>query len=274
MKFKRILSMLLMLSIIIIVSACSFLSVSSDKVDHIVYDYLNNKYPDLEFEIKSHTQDTYTSGRYVYDIFCKTTGVDFTLYHSSFLTTDSYSVVYANASAEKSLREPFGEEFGSLYIEKIQWVNFYADGSDGYRFRDMTTQKLPDSIKDIKEIYSFVLKTNSFETTAEAAKILKETISEFYDAGVVLETITFQFYLTKDSVLLTTDTETILNATEETLEQLLTHIADAQVTDEIVEVVPSSGIKKAEYFLKDQKDLSVTESDKNVKSTETENISQ
>jgi thiaminase len=70
---------------------------------------------------------------------------------------------------------------------------------------------------------------------------------------VVLEEITFQFYLTKDSVFLTTDTETILNATEETLEQLLTHIADARVTDEIVEVIPSSGIKKAEYFLKNQK---------------------
>ena len=63
MKFKRILSMSLMLSILIIASACSFLSVSSsDKVETVIADYLNNKYPDLEFEIGIHTQDTYTSG--------------------------------------------------------------------------------------------------------------------------------------------------------------------------------------------------------------------
>ena len=88
MKFKRILSMLLMLSVLIVVSSCSFLPVSSsDKVETIVYDYLKNKYPDLTFEIKGYIHDTYTSGRYFFDVFCTTTSVDFTVHYSSFLTT-------------------------------------------------------------------------------------------------------------------------------------------------------------------------------------------
>ena len=138
MKFKRILSIFLMLSILILSSSCSFLNVSSSvKVETVISDYLNNKYPALEFEIGSYTQDTYTSGRYVFNVYCKTTSVEFTVYHSSFLTTDSYSVVYANYAMEKSLLSILGEEFCELYVNNIQWKNLYADGSDGYRFRTM-----------------------------------------------------------------------------------------------------------------------------------------
>ncbi|MBR5187572.1 MAG: hypothetical protein IKW18_03785, partial [Clostridia bacterium] len=72
MKFKRILSIFLMLSILILSASCSFLNVSSSvKVETVISDYLSNKYPDLEFEIRGYTQDTYTSGRYVFNVFCK-----------------------------------------------------------------------------------------------------------------------------------------------------------------------------------------------------------
>lgn len=263
--------MSLMLSILIIASACSFLSVSSsDKVETVIADYLNNKYPDLEFEIGIHTQDTYTSGRYVYNIRCKTTDVDFTLYHSSFLTTDSYSVVCANSSMEKSLRALFLDEFNSQYVKTIQWMNFYADGSDGYRFRDVSVTKLPYPITDVTEIYRFTLKDNSFETEAEIVQVMKEAVTEFENEGIVLEKITFQFVLGKDTVLLTTDTSTVQLSPEEKLEALLIQIGVAQGTNELVEVVYGSNLKKAEYFLKNNDDQFLEESERGTESTETE----
>lgn len=263
--------MLLMLSILIIASACSFLSVSSsDKAETTVYDYLQNKYPGLEFEIKSYTQDTYTSGRYVYNILCKTTNVDFTLYHSSFLTTDSYSVVCANSSMEKSLRALFLDEFNSQYVKTVQWMNFYAEGSDGYRFRDVSVAKVPYPTSDVTEIYRFTLKDNSFETEAELVQVMKEAISEFENEGIVLEKITFQFVFGKDTILLTTDTSTVQLSTEEKLEALLVHIGVTQGTNELVEVVYGSNLKKVEYFLKNNDDQFLEESDSDKETTETE----
>ncbi|MBE6664778.1 MAG: hypothetical protein E7603_00975 [Ruminococcaceae bacterium] len=253
MKLKRILSVLLLLSVLLSVAACSFLSVSSsDKVETTVYDYLKNKYPDLAFEIKSYTKDTYTSGRYVFSVFCTTTAVDFTVYHSSFLTTDSYSVVHVNADMEKSLRDILGEELDSRYAETVQWKNLYADGSDGYRFRNMDITKMPYAPTEVSEIYRFALKNNSYETETEAVQAMKNVIAKFADAGIVLNKIVFQFSLGKDTVLLTTDTYTVQTAAEETLENLLVHIKTAQETDTLVEVVYGSDLKKAEYFLENQ----------------------
>ena len=263
MKFKRILSIFLMLSILILSSSCSFLNVSSSvKVETVISDYLNNKYPDLEFEIGSYTQDTYTSGRYVFNVYCKTTSVEFTVYHSSFLTTDSYSVVYANYAMEKSLLSILGEEFCELYVNNIQWKNLYADGSDGYRFRTMELEKIPYAVSEVSEIYGFVLKNGTNETEVTVAQIMKEAVSKFSAAGIQLEKIVFQFAIGKDTVLLTTDAYTVQTATEEELDLLLLHIEEAQTTDEIVEIVFGSDIKKAEYFLKDseeQPDQDITE---------------
>lgn len=250
MKLKRILSALLVLSVLLGASACSFISVSSsDKVETTVYDYLKNKYPDLAFEIKSYTQDTYTSGRYVFNVFCTTTLVDFTVYHSSFLTTDSYSVICANADMEKSLRAILGEELDALYAETVQWKNLYADGSDGYRFRTMDITKIPYAPAEISEIYRLALKNDSYETEAEVVQAMKTVIAKFADAGIDLKKIVFEFILGEDTVLLTTDTYTIQTETEESLENLLVHIKTAQATDDIVEVVFGADLKKAEYFL-------------------------
>ena len=253
MKLKRILSALLLLSVLFGAAACSFLSVSSsEKVETTVYDYLKNKYPGLTFEIKSYTQDTYTSGRYVFDVFCTTTAVEFTVYHSSFLTTDSYSVVYANADMEKSLRSILGAEFDAQYAKTVQWKNLYVDGSDGYRFRNMDVTKIPYAPAEVSEIYRFALKADSYATEAEAVQAMKNVIAKFADAGITLEKIVFQFSRGKDTVLLTTDTYTVQTASEETLENLLVHIKTAQETDMLVEVVYGADLKKAEYFLESQ----------------------
>ena len=273
MKLKRILSALLVLSVLLGASACSFLSVSSsDKVETTVYDYLKNKYPDLTFEIKSYTQDTYTSGRYVFNIFCTTTSVDFTVYHSSFLTTDSYSVICANADMEKSLRAILGEELEAQYAETVQWKNLYADGSDGYRFRNMDITKIPYAPAEVSEIYRFALKKGSYETEAEAVQVMKSAIAKFADAGIVLEKIVFQFTLGKDTVMLTTDTYTVQTETAESLEKLLVHIKTAQETDEVVEVVFGADLKKAEYFLENRNGNSNEED--SSETTETSNTEQ
>ena len=234
-----------------------------------MYDYLKNKYPGLTFEIKSYTQDTYTSGRYVFDVFCTTTAVDFTVYHSSFLTTDSYSVVYANADMEKSLRSILGEELDTRYAKTVQWKNLYVDGSDGYRFRNMDITQIPYAPTEVSEIYRFALKDDSYATETEAVQAMKTVIARFADAGVILEKIVFQFSLGKDTVLLTTDTYTVQTATEETLENLLVHIKTVQETDMLVQVVYGADLKKAEYFLESQ-----TENSDGADSSETSDTEQ
>ena len=178
--------------------------------------------------------------------------MDFTVYHSSFLTTDSYSVICANTDMEKSLRAILGEELDARYADAVQWKNLYADGSDGYRFRTMDITKIPYAPAEISEIYRFALKNNSYETEAEAVQAMKAVIAKFADAGIDLKKIVFQFTLGKDTVLLTTDTYTVQTETEESLENLLVHIKTAQETDEIVEIVFGEDLKKAEYFLEIQ----------------------
>ena len=105
MKSVRIfLAAMLSLFILSGVAACNFLTTPpSEKLELNIYDYLEKKYPDLEFEIKSYTQDNYTSGKYVFNVSCKTTDIDFLVYQSSFLVTDSYSVTHANLSMEEML---------------------------------------------------------------------------------------------------------------------------------------------------------------------------
>ncbi len=253
MKFKQILSVLLLLSILIGACACSFLSVSSsDKVETAIFDYLKNKYPNLNFEIKGYTQDMYTSGRYVFRVFCTDTSVDFTVYHSSFLTTDSYSVIYANMRMEESLREMFGEEFNASYVESIRWKDIYVEGWEDYRFRDMDITKIPYAVSEVSDIRLFVLKNDSCTNEAEAVETMKAVVSKFDEAGIDLKKIVFQMTFGKDTVLLTTDAYSVRTATEKEFTERLVHIAKAQGTDDFVQVFYGQDLKTAEYFLKNE----------------------
>ena len=264
MKFKQILSVLLLLSVLIGASACSFLSVStSDKVETAIYDYLNNKYPGLNFEIKSYTQDTYTSGRYVFQVFCSDTSVDFTVYHSSFLTTDSYSVIYANLRMEETLREMFGEEFNALYVDSVRWKDIYVEGCENYRFRDMDITKIPYAISEISDIRLFVLADDSCTDEAEAVDSMKAVIAKFAEAGVHLKKIVFQMKLGKDTIFLTTDAYSVQTADQTEFTERLVHIANAQGTDDFVQVFFGQDLKTAEYFLmsEDEKNDADTQKD-------------
>jgi len=253
MKLKQILSVLLLFVILIGATACSFLSVSSsDKVETAIYDYLKNKYPDLSFEIKSYTQDTYTSGRYVFHVFCSDTAVDFTVYHSSFLTTDSYSVICANLCMEDSLRTVFGKEFNDLYVESIQWKNVYSDGCEGYRFREMDLQQVPYAVSEVSDVQNFILKQESCENETEAAEAMKAVIDGFGAAGINLEKIVFQFRLGQDTVFLTTDSYSVQNTEMEAFSDFVVRIAAAQGSDDVVKVFYGQDLKKAEYFLTDE----------------------
>lgn len=225
---------------------------SSDKVETAIYDYLKNKYPNLNFEIKGRTQDMYTSGRYVFDVYCTDTSVVFTVYHSSFLTSDSYSVIYANNRMEESLRETFGEEFNEQYLDSLRWKDLYVEGCEGYRFRDMDITKIPYEVSEVSDIRLFVLKNDAFKGEAEAAEALKAVVAKFDEAGIDLKKIVFQMQLGKDTVLLTTDAYSVRTATEEELMERLVHIANAQGTDKYVQVFFGQDLKTAEYFLKNE----------------------
>lgn len=269
MKFKQILSMLLLLSILIGALGCSFLSISSsDKVETVIYDYLKSKYPNLNFEIKSRTQDNYTSGKYVFHVVCTDTGVDFTVYHSSFLTTDSYSVIYANMRMEESLREAFGEAFNDLFVDSIRWKDIYVEGCEDYRFRDMDLTKIPYAVSEVSDIRLFILKNESFKDETEAVQTLKTIVSKFDEIGIDLKKIVFQMKLGKDTVLLTTDAYSIRTAEETALAERLVHIANAQGTDDFVQVFYGQDLKTAEYFLKNETEKSDGEKEKNIQQTE------
>ena len=71
MKISRILlTAVLTLVLLIGTVACTLLTTTyTEELETNIYAYLNEKYPDLEFEIKSYTQDTYTSGKYVFRVF-------------------------------------------------------------------------------------------------------------------------------------------------------------------------------------------------------------
>ena len=264
MNLKQILLLLLLFSLLIGACACSFLTVSSsDKVENAIYAYLENKYPNLEFEIKGFSQDTYTSGRYVFYVYCADTSVDFTVYHSSFLTTDSYSVVYANLCMEQTVRAMFSEEFSTSCIDSVQWNDVYTEGYEGYRFRDMDIEKIPYAASEISEIYRFTLTAESCVDELEAAEIMKEIISRFDESDIDLQKIVFQLKFGKDTVLLTTDAYSVQNSSLDEFNDVILHIANAQNSDEAVKVFYGQDLKKAEYFL--------TEEDKNTEGNE-ENI--
>ena len=272
MKLKHVLSAFLLLAVLIGACACSFLTVPfSDKVETEIYDYLKTKYPNLNFEIKSYTQDTYTSGRYEFHVLCTDTSIEFTIYHSSFLTTDSYSVIYTNNRMEESLFEAFGEDFNSLYVESIRWKDIYVEGCENYRFRDMDITKVPYAVSEVSDIRLFVLKDDSCKDATEAANAINAVVSKFGDAGIDLKKIVFQMTLGKDTVLLTTDAHSVRASAETALAERLTHIANAQETDDFVQVFYGQDLKTAEYFLKNEdekSDKDKNENDENDKNKE------
>ena len=243
MKFSRILlTAILTLILLIGAVACSLLTTTqSEQLETKIYAYLDEKYPDLEFEIQDYTQDTYTSGRYVFRVFCKTTEIGFEIYQSSFLTTDSYTVTYANREMEKMFLSFFGDSLSEAQIQSIQWFDPYADGNSGYKFRDVDLTQLPHSVSEVKNIHRISLLANDTDGVMQALKTVTEKLNA---ADVVCDQITFEWLQNDFSVILTTNTFTLNAASEEEMLAFLTYLGEARQSDGIITV---SYIPRAKY---------------------------
>jgi hypothetical protein len=246
-NFRVLMAFALVLSFLTGAVACSFLTAPpSEELETKIYTYLENKYPGMEFEIKSYTQDTYTSGKYVFNVFCKTTEIDFLVYQSSFLTTDSYTVTYANLSMEEMLVGILGETLMSTHVKAFQWLDAYADGNTGYKFREVDLTKLPESALEIKSIYKIMLNS---QDTESAVRSLKAVMEQLTVSGIECDKITFEWFQDDYNIVFTTDTNTLTTATDEQLGTFLKYVSSAKQSDEIVKISYVSRMKSAELFL-------------------------
>ena len=248
MKISRILlTAVLTLVLLIGTVACTLLTTTyTEELETNIYAYLNEKYPNLEFEIKSYTQDTYTSGKYVFRVFCKTTEIDFEIHQSSFLTTDSYTVTYANLEIEKMFLTFFGDSLSEAQIQSIQWLDLYADGSTGYKFRDVDLSQLPHSVSEVKNIYRISLLANDTDGVLQALKTMNDKLST---ADIVCNQVTFEWLQNDFSVLLTTNTFTLNTASEEEMVEFLSYLGEVRQSDGIITVSYIPRVKYATLFL-------------------------
>ena len=242
--FRSLLTILLAFLILTGSVACTFLETPlSEETELKIYDYLEKKYPDLEFEITSYSQDTYTSGKYIFNVNCKTTDVDFLVYQSSFLITDSYTVTYANLAMEEKLVAVLGKTIMTDYAKSIQWLDIYADGNTGYKFRDVDLTTLPESVVGIDSIYRVVIDAQNTPEVFETLKIITE---KFDHATVHCSSITFEWVQNDYTIVFTTDTCTINNATEEELASFIDYVDGAKKNDEFITISFVSRIKRVQ----------------------------
>lgn len=250
MKFTRaLLFVALALLLALGAIACSLLTTpQSEALETKIQNYLAEKYPDLDFEIRGYTQDTYTSGKYIFQVFCKNTEVDFVVYQSSFLITDSYTVTYANLVMEKKFIAFFGKELMTTYIQSVQWLDLYADGSTGYKFRDVDLTQLPASVSSVKSIYKMELFANNTEDVLQSIALISKKLNK---SDISCDEITFEWKQNDYTINFTTNTYSLTTATEEELLGFLSYVDAARQSDEIVRISYVSRTKYAELFLND-----------------------
>ena len=253
MKLTRIMPAIMILLLIVIgAAACTLLTAPhSETLETNIYAYLEEKYPDLEFEIKSYTQDTYTSGKYVFQIFCKTTEIDFQIYQSSFLTTDSYTVTYANQTVGNMLLSFFEESLPSVHIKSVQWLDLYADGNTGYKFRDVDLSQLPDTVSEIESIYRIELLS---EDTADVTQALRSVAEILNSENVPCDKISFEWVQADYAIIFNTNMLTLNSASDEQLAAFLTYVEEAKQSDEIITVSYLTRIKYVGLFLDEIED--------------------
>ena len=209
---------------------------------------MRKKYPNLEFEIKNCTQDTYTSGKYTFQVFCKTTEIDFLIYRLSFLTTDSYAVTYANLSTEKMLCTFFGKEFCETQIKSIQWLNLYEEGSTGYKFREVDISRLPCTVSDIQGIYKIELFANDTDGVFQTIRSIAEKLNNTENS---CEKISFEWVQNEYAIVLDTDMFMLNHASDEELLAFLSYLGDTKQSDGNITVSYISRTKHA-VFLPDE----------------------
>ena len=244
MKCIKILAaLLLVLCMTFGILACT----SSDKVEREVYAYLENKYPKLDFEIQSYTQDNAMSGRYEVCVLCKSSNVVFEVYHSPILTTDSYAVKQANAYMSADLAELLGAAHELAKIESIEWKDAFAEESNGYKFREMSLEAIPYSPLGVTDIHRVTLK--DITNANDAAQCVDMVITVLNLKGITLDRVTFAFRIGDDDLLFTTNTETVLGTTYDVLEILFTRVHSNEDEGNLFYRNPDSKTKIIEYIV-------------------------
>ena len=241
MKYMRkIAAVVLIISLVALICACT----PSKKVQNEVYDYLNSKYKGLEFELLDYTQDKETSGRYTVFAKCLTTDVDFQIYVSSMLTTDSYSVSYANSVMDPHLMNTLGTARDVACVSEIQWLDLYETESNGYKFRSIGSDISYD-VKDVNEIYR--IKLSGIESANDAAQCVYMAVTTFDMQGIELNSVTFEFTLNDTPILFTTDTASVKEIPLEDLEAKL-YAAESSSGKESNILFKSTSYKEISYF--------------------------
>ncbi len=223
--------------------ACSS---SSDTVETRIYAYLESKYDNLEFEISGYTQDKSMSGRYEVAASCKETGVDFMVYHTSLMTTDSYGVEQANAYMNEDMCNLLGAAAELANVETIQWLDIYAEDSNGYKFRNVDMHQVPMNPLSVTELYRVKLK--NIHSANEAAQCVDMVITVLDMRDIRLQKVTFEFTLGEDLILFTTDTDTVLGTTYDILEILFTRVNSNEDEGNLFYRNPDSKAKIIEYI--------------------------
>ena len=186
------------------------------------------------------------SGRYEVDVLCKNTGVSFMVYHSSMLTTDSYAVSQANAYMNADICELLGAAWDLANVESVQWLDEYAEESSGYKFRSVDVNRLPQNPQSVGEFYRVNLK--NIQSPNDAAQCVDMVITVLNTKGVVLDRVTFEFVLGEDTLIFTTNTDTVLNTTYDILEILFTRIHSNEDEGNLFYRDPNSHKKIIEYI--------------------------
>ena len=222
--FKKMMAVALMLAIVLVISACT----PSQKVIDSVYEYLNEKYPDTEFQMGEVTQDTAASGRYIIKVHAVTTDIDFEIYASNLIVTDGYGAKYANDVIFDQIKVALGENYEISRIKNVQWIDIYEDGYAGYRFREIESAATYD-FRKISDIYRIDL--YEMTNTAEAVSVMQHTLTWLNEAGADYESVTFSFVLNDEQILFTTNTLSAMEADASDLEAaILSAEASARAT--------------------------------------------
>lgn len=201
---RRVLGCLLVLGIALSVIGCT----PSKKIQNNVLGYLQDKYGDgLSFEYIDYTQDKGASGRYEVNARCTTDGTVFQIYvYSSLFITDSYSVVRANDTMDKAIRELFLTKDYSDYIEKITWKNLFEDDAADYRFRTVEEPNVVD-IREANRIYRVALTAG--RTPEQYVSWMFNFLYDMKDSGAEVADVSFEFPYGDDTFVIHTDYGTI-----------------------------------------------------------------
>jgi len=241
MKYvRKIAAILFAVAFVLTICACT----PSKKVQNKVQDYLDDKYKGMKFEFIDYTQDKETSGKYTIHVKCLTTNVDFEIFCTSMLTTDSYSVRWANSVMDTQINEALGDARSLACVEEVQWLDLYAEDSNGYKFRDVDAG-ISYELKDVKEIYR--IKLSELESANEAAQCIYMVMTALDKKEVELDQATFEFTVDGKPILFTTDTSSIKQIPLEDLEAKF-YVAESSVKDGNI-LYKNTLYNKINYFL-------------------------